>query len=162
MLLNKTCRVIDLVCCRKLTNCFSSLQICQCRSIASVKKQSLAFPSRLNNRNNGVCFTGCHIKRWTQTTSQYTITLSWKPFRSYSVFTGEKLSMKDEELVDQLFEGILKQERGNLARGITLVESSHPRKSEQAQLLLSRILRYNRTMRDLHAIKPQSFRIGNL
>lgn len=80
--------------------------------------------------------------------------------RLYSVFKHELLTAEDEEVVDKLFKGIIKQERGSLARGITLIESSHPRKLEQAQLLLSRILRYNKKQGDMVFNKPKSFRIG--
>ncbi|XP_060599591.1 methylmalonic aciduria type A homolog, mitochondrial-like [Ruditapes philippinarum] len=84
----------------------------------------------------------------------------YKPQRFYSVFTGDSLSKEEEDDVDKLFKGIIKQERGSLSRGITLVESSHPRKLEQAQLLLSRILRYNKKQGDMMIMKPKSFRIG--
>ena len=86
---------------------------------------------------------------------------NFKATRFCSVFTGESLSEEEEEVVNKLFKGIIKQERGSLSRGITLVESTHPRKLEQAQLLLSRILRYNKKQTDMTFFKPKSFRIGN-
>lgn len=80
--------------------------------------------------------------------------------RLYSVFKHEHLSEEDEKIVDTLFKGIIKHDRGSLSRGITLVESTHQKKLEQAQLLLSRILRYNKKQGDMILLKPKSFRIG--
>ncbi|KAL4230522.1 hypothetical protein ACF0H5_010904 [Mactra antiquata] len=87
-------------------------------------------------------------------------TIAWTSCRYYSVVPNQTLTTKDEELVDTLYKGIVGQDRGSLSRGITLVESSHPRKLEQAQLLLTRILKYNKTKNNSHFMKPRSFRIG--
>lgn len=67
---------------------------------------------------------------------------------------------KNDEFVDSLYEGILNQERGHLARGITLIESTHPKKKQQAQLLLNKILQHSTEHENNKMAKPLSFRIG--
>lgn len=81
-------------------------------------------------------------------------------YRHNSIFTHIELNDKEEEDVDKLFKQIIKHDRGSLSRGITLIESSHPRKLEQAQLLLTRVLRYNQKQGEMRLGKPLSFRIG--
>lgn len=80
--------------------------------------------------------------------------------RSLSVLTRQTLSQKDLEEVDVLFQGILQQQRGSLARGITLIESTHPRRLEQAQVLLSRLLKHNKEKGLLSNLDAAAFRIG--
>ncbi|KAK3597490.1 hypothetical protein CHS0354_041911 [Potamilus streckersoni] len=67
---------------------------------------------------------------------------------------------KEEEYVKTLFYGLMKRERGMLARAITLVESTNPKKREQARMLLSQVLQYNKGLM-AHSVKAFSaFRIG--
>ena len=49
---------------------------------------------------------------------------------------------EDDPLVQSLFNGLMSGERAALARSITLVESTHPRKRAQSQVLLSLILKH--------------------
>lgn len=82
--------------------------------------------------------------------------------RSHSVLTHQTLSQKDLDEVETLFQGILDQNRGSLARGITLVESSLPRRLEQAQVLLSRVLKHNKQHGNHTDVKDCAFRIGTV
>ncbi|CAG2254455.1 argK [Mytilus edulis] len=53
--------------------------------------------------------------------------------------------LENDNTLKQLFDGIINCERGSLARGITLIESSHPKKKQQAKILLNSILQFIRT-----------------
>jgi len=68
----------------------------------------------------------------------------------------------DDPTVQSLFQGICEGSRSSLARAITLVESVHPKRRAQAQLLLREVLEYTRKRRrhSLHCVN--SFRIGNI
>ena len=69
--------------------------------------------------------------------------------------------LQDEDpKVTRLFEGIIHGQRGSLASGITLVESFHPTKYQQAQSLLSRVLKYSKEQLKLANGQQTSFRIG--
>ncbi|KAL5012934.1 hypothetical protein ScPMuIL_011485 [Solemya velum] len=71
------------------------------------------------------------------------------------------LAHRDEaDFVKMLYWGIIKRERGALARAITLVESTLPRKQEQAKELLSKILEYNKSVLIHKMHGALSFRIG--
>ena len=74
-------------------------------------------------------------------------------------YTNENISF-DDPLVDQLYQGVISGSRGGLARSITLVESTHPKKKAQAQVLLARILRHNRKKMGYSLKSSASFRIG--
>ncbi|CAG5119901.1 unnamed protein product [Candidula unifasciata] len=64
------------------------------------------------------------------------------------------------EVVNELFQGLIGQDRASLARSITLVESRHPAKQKQAQLLLTKVLEHM-VQHDQHLLKgPRSFRVG--
>lgn len=66
----------------------------------------------------------------------------------------------EDQMVKHLYWGLIKRERGTLARAITLIESSHPKKKHQAQALLHNIVQYNKT-KNIHSLKGlSSFRIG--
>uniref|UniRef100_A0A0B7AUY7 AAA+ ATPase domain-containing protein n=1 Tax=Arion vulgaris TaxID=1028688 RepID=A0A0B7AUY7_9EUPU len=63
------------------------------------------------------------------------------------------------EILD-LFKGLIAQDRASLAKSITLVESTHPGKRKQAQLLLTKVLEHT-VQHDQHLLKgPRSFRVG--
>lgn len=64
------------------------------------------------------------------------------------------------DALQQLFNGIVSHERGSLARGITLVESAHPKKKRQAKTLLNHVLQYCTEKEKSDNMKPLSFRIG--
>lgn len=71
-------------------------------------------------------------------------------------------NVDNPEVVDELFKGLVEQNRASLARSITLVESRHPGKYKQAQLLLAKVLEYM-VQHDQHLLKgPRSFRVGML
>ena len=74
-------------------------------------------------------------------------------------YTQEKVTENDP-LVQHLFRGLLNKERAALAKSITLVESVHPQKRAQAQVLLSLVLGHTKKL-NRHKVKQSiSFRIG--
>merc|ERR1712168_95780 len=56
--------------------------------------------------------------------------------------------------VDQLFQGLLNEDRASLARSVTLVESTNPTRRAEAKQLLTKVLEHNA----VH--KTKTFRIG--
>ncbi|KAL3879049.1 hypothetical protein ACJMK2_031363 [Sinanodonta woodiana] len=77
-----------------------------------------------------------------------------------SELVTKKLMDKEDEYVKTLFYGLMKRERGMLARAITLVESTNLKKREQARMLLSQVLQYNKGVM-AHSMKAfNAFRIG--
>ena len=69
-------------------------------------------------------------------------------------------SVHQDEYVDSLFKGITDGERGSLARGITLIESTNAKRKLQAQELLSRILLFEKNYQGHTLFDTHSFRIG--
>ena len=74
-------------------------------------------------------------------------------------YTEENITEEDS-LVQNLFNGLKSSQRAALARSITLVESTHPRKRAQSQVLLSLILSHNQKLRGKSLRRTTSFRIG--
>lgn len=74
-------------------------------------------------------------------------------------YTEENITQEDS-LVQNLFNGLKSSQRAALAKSITLVESTHPRKRAQSQVLLSLILSHNQKMRGKSLRRTTSFRIG--
>ena len=74
-------------------------------------------------------------------------------------YTDKDIS-EDDPLVQNLFNGLKSGQRAALARSITLVESTHPRKRAQSQVLLSLILKHTQKMRGKSLKRNNSFRIG--
>ncbi|XP_055261103.1 methylmalonic aciduria type A protein, mitochondrial isoform X2 [Moschus berezovskii] len=72
------------------------------------------------------------------------------------------LSDKEQRLVDKLYAGLIQGQRACLAEAITLVESTHSRKKELAQVLLQKILAHHREQEQLNKGKPLAFRVGSL
>lgn len=72
----------------------------------------------------------------------------------------EGLSDKEQRFVDKLYTGLVQGQRACLAEAITLVESTHARKKELAQVLLQRVLVYQREQEQLNQGKPLTFRVG--
>ncbi|XP_006023781.3 methylmalonic aciduria type A protein, mitochondrial isoform X2 [Alligator sinensis] len=70
------------------------------------------------------------------------------------------LSDKEQRLVDKLYSGLIQGHRACLAEAITLVESTHSRKKELAQVLLQKVLSYQREQEQLNKGKPLAFRVG--
>ncbi|XP_058522783.1 methylmalonic aciduria type A protein, mitochondrial isoform X2 [Ochotona princeps] len=74
----------------------------------------------------------------------------------------EGLSDKEQRLVDRLYMGLIQGQRSCLAEAITLIESTHRRKKELAQVLLQKVLIYHREQEQLNKGKPLAFRVGSL
>lgn len=72
----------------------------------------------------------------------------------------EGLSDKEQKFVDKLYTGLIGRQRACLAEAITLVESTHARKKELAQVLLQRVLTHRREQERLNQGKPLTFRVG--
>lgn len=72
----------------------------------------------------------------------------------------EGLSDKEQRFVDRLYTGLVKGQRACLAEAITLVESTHTRKRELAQVLLQRVLALQREQELRNQGKPLTFRVG--
>ncbi|KAB0356243.1 hypothetical protein FD754_000399 [Muntiacus muntjak] len=72
----------------------------------------------------------------------------------------EGLSDKEQRLVDKLYAGLIQGQRACLAEAITLVESTHCRKKELAQVLLQKVLAHHREQEKLNKGKPLAFRVG--
>jgi len=68
----------------------------------------------------------------------------------------------DDPSVQSLFQGISEGSRSSLARAITLIESIHPQRRAQAQVLLREVLEYTRKKRRHSLHRVNSFRIGNV
>lgn len=69
-------------------------------------------------------------------------------------------NVEGSDEVHELFQGLIAQNRASLARSITLIESTHPVKRKQAQLLLMKVLEH-KMIQDQHLLKgPRSFRVG--
>ncbi|XP_004708807.1 methylmalonic aciduria type A protein, mitochondrial [Echinops telfairi] len=73
---------------------------------------------------------------------------------------AEGLSEKERTFVDKLHTGLILGQRACLAEAITLVESTHSRKKELAQVLLQKVLAYHREQEQLNKGKPLAFRVG--
>ncbi|XP_042557770.1 methylmalonic aciduria type A protein, mitochondrial isoform X2 [Dipodomys spectabilis] len=72
----------------------------------------------------------------------------------------EELSDKEQRLVDRLYTGLIQGQRACLAESITLIESTHHRKKDLAQVLLQKVLVYHREQEQLNQGKPLAFRVG--
>ncbi|KAM9238314.1 methylmalonic aciduria type A protein, mitochondrial isoform 3-T4 [Dugong dugon] len=72
----------------------------------------------------------------------------------------EGLSDKERRFVDKLYTGLIQGQRACLAEAITLIESTHNRKKELAQVLLQKVLTYHREQEQLNKGKPLAFRVG--
>ena len=62
--------------------------------------------------------------------------------------------------MDKLYAGLIQGQRACLAEAITLIESTHSRKKELAQVLLQKVLAHNREQEKLNKGKPLAFRVG--
>ncbi|XP_074132311.1 methylmalonic aciduria type A protein, mitochondrial isoform X1 [Sminthopsis crassicaudata] len=72
----------------------------------------------------------------------------------------EGLSDKERRFVNKLYTGLIQGQRASLAESITLIESTHSRKKELAQVLLQMVLNYHREQEQLNEGKPLAFRVG--
>ncbi|EPY79068.1 hypothetical protein CB1_000961018 [Camelus ferus] len=69
-------------------------------------------------------------------------------------------SDKEQRFVDKLYTGLIQGQRACLAEAITLIESTHTRKKELAQVLLQKVLVHLREQERLNKGKPLAFRVG--
>lgn len=72
----------------------------------------------------------------------------------------EGLSDKEQRFVDKLYIGLIRGQRACLAEAITLIESTHNRKKELAQVLLQKVLIHHREQEQRNKGKPLAFRVG--
>uniref|UniRef100_A0A670YSI1 Metabolism of cobalamin associated A n=1 Tax=Pseudonaja textilis TaxID=8673 RepID=A0A670YSI1_PSETE len=71
-----------------------------------------------------------------------------------------ELSDKEQRLLRKLYTGLIQGHRACLAEAITLIESTHKRKKEVAQVLLQKVLAHHREQEQLNKGKPLAFRVG--
>lgn len=71
-----------------------------------------------------------------------------------------ELSGKEQRLLSNLYTGLIQGHRACLAEAITLIESTHKRKKEVAQVLLQKVLSHHREQEQLNKGKPLAFRVG--
>ncbi|XP_001377033.2 methylmalonic aciduria type A protein, mitochondrial isoform X1 [Monodelphis domestica] len=72
----------------------------------------------------------------------------------------EGFSDKERRYVDKLYTGLIQGKRASLAEAITLIESTHSRKRDLAQVLLQMVLTYHREQEQSNKGKPLAFRVG--
>ncbi|XP_063316154.1 methylmalonic aciduria type A protein, mitochondrial [Pelobates fuscus] len=72
----------------------------------------------------------------------------------------ESLSAKEQRLLHNIYSGLISGHRACLAEAITLIESTHTRKRELAQILLQKVLSHHREKEQLNNGKPLAFRVG--
>lgn len=77
-----------------------------------------------------------------------------------TIYTRRHVSA-DDPTVQELFRGICEGSRSALARAITLIESIHPMRRAEAQVLLREILEHSRKKRRHSLHRVNSFRIGS-
>jgi len=78
-----------------------------------------------------------------------------------TIYTRHHVSA-DNPTVQSLFQGIREGSRLALARAITLVESVHPKRQAEAQVLLREVLEYSKKKQRHSLHRVSSFRIGNI
>ncbi|XP_073498595.1 methylmalonic aciduria type A protein, mitochondrial isoform X2 [Phyllobates terribilis] len=83
-------------------------------------------------------------------------------FSSISLRESEPLGGKEQRLLSNIYKGLINGQRACLAEAITLVESTHLRKRQIAQILLQKVLSYHREQEQLNNGKPLAFRVGSL
>ncbi|XP_056418828.1 methylmalonic aciduria type A protein, mitochondrial [Hyla sarda] len=73
---------------------------------------------------------------------------------------AEPLAEKEQRLLSNIYRGLINGQRACLAEAITLVESTHLRKRQIAQILLQKVLSHHREEERLNNGKPLAFRVG--
>ncbi|XP_069832969.1 methylmalonic aciduria type A protein, mitochondrial isoform X1 [Dendropsophus ebraccatus] len=73
---------------------------------------------------------------------------------------AEPLAGREHRLLGNIYGGLIRGQRACLAEAITLVESTHPRKRQIAQILLQKVLNHHREQERLNNGKPLAFRVG--
>ena len=74
-------------------------------------------------------------------------------------YTEEQVTM-DDQVVQRLLTGLRDGKRASLAEAITLVETTHPRKKAQAQVLLSAVMDDANRKQKHSLYRVNSFRVG--
>ncbi|XP_053311409.1 methylmalonic aciduria type A protein, mitochondrial [Spea bombifrons] len=72
----------------------------------------------------------------------------------------ESLTEKEQRILGKIYNGLICGHRACLAEAITLIESTHHRKRELAQVLLQKVLSHHREKERLNNGKPLAFRVG--
>jgi len=85
--------------------------------------------------------------------------LSQSSVQRDTIYTRHHVSANNPT-VQSLFQGICEGSRSALARAITLVESVHPKRQAEAQVLMREVLEYSRKKRQHSLRRVNSFRIG--
>jgi len=85
--------------------------------------------------------------------------LSHSSVQRDTIYTRHHVSA-DDATVQSLFQGVCEGSRSALARAITLIESVHPKRRAEAQVLLREVLEYSRKKRRHSLHRVNSFRIG--
>eukprot|EP00069_Balaena_mysticetus_P022600 bmy_03473T0 len=99
---------------------------------------------------------GLHHAKWMLPSNGLTRTLCLQTTLKEQT---EGLSDKEQKLVAELYTGLIQGQRACLAEAITLIESTHNRKKELAQVLLQKVLVHHREQEKLKG-KPLAFRVG--
>ncbi|XP_075055245.1 methylmalonic aciduria type A protein, mitochondrial [Mixophyes fleayi] len=73
---------------------------------------------------------------------------------------AELLTEKEQRLLNNIYGGLISGHRACLAEAITLIESTHMRKRQIAQVLLQKVLSHQREQEHLNNGKPLAFRVG--
>ncbi|KAG8538340.1 hypothetical protein GDO81_022827 [Engystomops pustulosus] len=73
---------------------------------------------------------------------------------------AEPLAGKEQRLLSNIYGGLVNGQRACLAEAITLIESTHPRKRQIAQILLQKVLSHHREQELFNNGKPLAFRVG--
>ncbi|KAM4709409.1 methylmalonic aciduria type A protein, mitochondrial isoform 1-T3 [Discoglossus pictus] len=70
------------------------------------------------------------------------------------------LTAKEQRLLNYIYSGLVGGQRACLAEAITLIESTHIRKRELAQVLIQKVLSHHREQERLNNGNPLAFRVG--
>jgi len=87
--------------------------------------------------------------------------LSQSSVQRDTIYTRQHVDA-DNPTVQSLLQGICEGSRSALARAITLIESVHPKRQAEAQLLLREVLEFTRKKRQHSLHRVNSFRIGTV
>ncbi|MEE6461372.1 hypothetical protein FKM82_001276 [Ascaphus truei] len=73
---------------------------------------------------------------------------------------AEGLTAREQRRLTHIYRGLISGHRACLAEAITLIESTHVRKREIAQVLLQKVLSHHRERERVNNGKPLAFRVG--
>ena len=104
-----------------------------------------------------VSFHVLYIKKLQVKLSSFRLESFFEMFTRYFV---SRITRRSLSTVADLYKGLIAGDRGCLARGITLVESTRPEKQHKAKELLGQALKDLKQRQEKQPNKPISFRIG--